>query len=44
LPLRRLAICTYALEHLKKAVHAACIEVNLSAMGFESLDEAFNEG
>jgi hypothetical protein len=39
-----LAICTYTLEHLNKTVHAACIKVNLSAMGFESLDEAFNEG
>ena len=39
-----LAIRTYTLEHLNKGVHAACIEVNLSAMGFESLDEAFNEG
>ena len=39
-----LAIRTYALEHLNKAIHAACIEVNLSVMGLESLDEAFNEG
>jgi hypothetical protein len=40
-----LAIHTYALEHLYKAIHhAACIEVNPSVMGFESLDKAFNEG
>jgi hypothetical protein len=39
-----LAVRTYALEHLNKAVHEACIEVDLGAMGFECLDEAFNEG
>jgi hypothetical protein len=44
LPLRRLAVCTYALENLNKAVHEACIEVNIGVMGFECLDKVFNEG
>jgi hypothetical protein len=37
-------VSTYALEHLNKPVDEACIEVDRGAMGFECLDEAFNDG